>query len=456
MPRYGAAAPGGALRLADTSRINPDMLKRLKQRVAQTLRGVLGSDRAMAKQEEVVTGLNNQSNLIIHRVETLVQQIANVEKRVLGQIDWMDARSHRHGLLDAGVIKNFKPFAPAAIDVAPLLDIPWPRAPLDGENPISAIMTGPGFQACADFFEKSPASERSLLGAHSQALIYSVVRNQEPEHVFEIGSFRTGTSEAIARALHANGGGTLHTVDPFGIESVPALIAQWPQQLQDRVRYYPATSMTFFMQMQTEDTHPDLVLVDGNHDYEFAAFDIASAARQIKPGGLVFVDNISQAGPFFAAIDFLAQNPGWRQYGNPAERYRKDFALDPLRTDIAKTDFAVLQAPRSLVLGERPVTPGQQPWRGGTVRAVEVAVAEPASPGTLHCQVVLRGFGARLSETASEAVIELHGDTQGAIQIPLRRALPRSADYTSMTTEIWLTWQGTRPLRLNGPPVVVE
>ena len=58
-----------------------------------------------------------------------------------------------------------------------------------------------------------------------------------------------------------------------------------------------------------------MIFVDGNHDYEFALFDILSAARALEPGGLIVIDNISQPGPYFALLEFLAKNPGWRQWG---------------------------------------------------------------------------------------------------------------------------------------------
>ena len=37
----------------------------------------------------------------------------------------------------------------------------------------------------------------------------------------------------------------------------------------------------------------DLVYVDGGHDYEIAAADIANAARVAKPGGLIVVDDLA-------------------------------------------------------------------------------------------------------------------------------------------------------------------
>ena len=38
------------------------------------------------------------------------------------------------------------------------------------------------------------------------------------------------TSEAICRALYANGAGLLHTVDPYGAEIVPPILRSWPRE----------------------------------------------------------------------------------------------------------------------------------------------------------------------------------------------------------------------------------
>ena len=60
----------------------------------------------------------------------------------------------------------------------------------------------------------------------------AIIRNLRPDHVFEIGSYKAGTTEALCRALQANGHGLLHTVDPFRGDYIAATIAHWPTELQ--------------------------------------------------------------------------------------------------------------------------------------------------------------------------------------------------------------------------------
>src|SRR5262249_49282855 len=149
------------------------------------------------------------------------------------------------------------------------------------------------------------------------------------------------------------------------------IIACWPDELQAHVRFYPVDSMGFFaaQAVQRQD-RPGLVFVDGNHDFEFAQFDILSSARLIEPGGFIFVDNISQPGPFWAALDFLKSSANWREIGGSAGPYRPQFPYDRARTAIVNTDFCVLRAPTLFAVGPRPVTTGEQWWQESEVKGL--------------------------------------------------------------------------------------
>ena len=224
-----------------------------------------------------------------------------------------------------------KPLSPSepAIAVAPLNDIPFARINLGAiENPTPLIARSPEFAETKRYFRDAPSAARSLLNESSQALLYTVIRNLQPDHVVEIGTYKGGTSETLCRALHANGHGTLHTLSPFDAELFAANSQWWPEELQRVVQYYPMTSMEFFIVSDTMKLAFDLVLVDGNHDYEFANFDIQSAARRLTPGGFIFIDNVSQAGPFLAATEFLAAHPDWIDCGVRPLNTAREHAFD--------------------------------------------------------------------------------------------------------------------------------
>lgn len=111
------------------------------------------------------------------------------------------------------------------------------------------------------------------------------------------------------------------------------------------------------------------------------------------PGGYIFVDNVAQPGPFFAACDFLLANPGWRELGRAAMDCDRDKAFDRHRTAINNTDFMVLRAPVMHGVGERPVNIERLRWWSRKVSGVRLELVPPDRPGILNVQVVLRGFG---------------------------------------------------------------
>lgn len=338
------------------------------------------------------------------------------------------------------------------LEVKPVADIAFPRLDLaTGDDPIAAISQSTEFGEATAFFADNPVAARSLIPPQAQAILYCLIRNQRPDHVFEIGSYKAGTTEALARALYANGRGLAHTVDPFRGDYVAASLKCWPPELFRHVRLHSMDSMAFYKDMERQGVHPGIVLVDGNHDYEFAAFDIACGARAITPGGYIFVDNIAQPGPFFAARDFLLANPDWRELGGAAAGYDRGKAFDRYRRTILWTDFMVLRAPMRHSVGERPFNTGRIRWGAGKVTGVRLKLVPPAAPGTITVQVVLRGFGTVPAETIGEAGVAVMPDTE-ELAVTLAEPAVLDGSFVYYTVEPWLIWQGTQPLQLRAEP----
>src|SRR5215475_11331199 len=136
------------------------------------------------------------------------------------------------------------------LDVAPIKDIAWPSIDLAKcDDPILAVLSSTEFELATRFFADNPASQRSLVSPQAQALLYSILRNLRPDHVFEIGSYKAGTTEALCRALHANGHGLIHTVDPFRADYITATIRHWPRELTGHVQVHSVSSMDFYMEI---------------------------------------------------------------------------------------------------------------------------------------------------------------------------------------------------------------
>jgi predicted O-methyltransferase YrrM len=340
------------------------------------------------------------------------------------------------------------------ITVKPIADIPCPMIDLAAsDDPVAAIMAAPEFGAARAFFADNPVTTRSLETPVAHALLYCVVRNLRPDHIFEIGTYRAGTTEAICRALQANGHGTAHSVDPFTGDYAEAVLKHWPPALLRHVRLYPTNSMTFYAEMRRQKINPGLVFVDGEHDYEYALFDIGCAARALTPRGFLFIDNIDQAGPFLAARDFQAVNPAWRELGSALRDYDPEKAFDPHRNMIANTDFIALRAPSAYFIDERPRDFGVIRTQDNRIAGLRLRAAAPRQPGKLIVQAVLRGFdsGPKI-ETMVEATIELRPGAAEQISVafdPPPR-LPEGLAY--YTVEPWLIWRGGEPLQLLQAP----
>jgi predicted O-methyltransferase YrrM len=337
---------------------------------------------------------------------------------------------------------------------APLTDVPAPSIDFTAhDDPLPAILQDPRYRQAVDYFTRNASVARSLLSLDAQALLYILVRNLRPDHVIEIGVFKGATTEAIARALHANGHGTVDAVDPFRTEYIAAIFAQWPAALADRVKFHPRDSVQFFDELRHGDIHPSIALVDGNHEYPFAAFDIESAARILVRGGFIFVDNVTQPGPFFAVRDFLDRNPGWIECGGSTTGYDKSKAFDPARSRIPGTDVIILRAPQRLTISHRVWSTGQKRTSARRVSGVTISLAEPSGRGDLHVQLILRGFGARLAEIVDGTSTALK-DASDRIEVPLAQSLALTGEYTVATIELCLIWDGDRPLTLAGAPEV--
>jgi predicted O-methyltransferase YrrM len=303
----------------------------------------------------------------------------------------------------------------------------------------------------------------SFLSGRSRTVLYSLIRLLRPKVVAEVGTLFAGTAEAMARALWENGGGILHTTDPYGADRCPAIIETWPRELQEITRYYALNSMDFFLALDRERVTLDMTLVDGNHDFEFALFDLQMSARLLRPGGTIIMDNAEQSGPFRAARMFLGSHPGWREIGNALATYDRFKPFDLTRASIPGTSFIVLQAPDYHSIGPGPHSWGQKPVECSQVQNLVLHLSAQKTAGLLFYQAILRGFAdgnRRAEELKADGQIRL--ETNGeptAIVHPLAerlefRDMPANAAFTMEIELSWQADQGSTHLALSGIPTV--
>jgi predicted O-methyltransferase YrrM len=421
-------------------------------------RAMRNSDSSAQSLAEILAGIANQSDLLNRKLEAVVAGLNRIDGRLRSQSRLMEQLIGPH---DKSVPLGYVPeedIAKYPVAVAPICDIPYPIIDLAALlDPLPAISSSLEFAAASEFFLHNAAATRSLVSALSNALLYALVRNLQPEHVVEIGTYMAGTSEAICRALERNGKGVLHTTDPFA-ERAPAVLSQWPSELRRHIRFYALDSVLFFSEIINQrDTRADLVFVDGNHEYEFAAFDIACAARILRPGGFIVVDNVSQAGPFGAAQDFLALNPQYTECRVTNHAYDATKAFDRDRSNIPGTDLIVVRGPANYAVGDRPVTFGEFQLRSTGFSEIVVLLGDQVCDGTLHVQGVLRGFsdGQEPIEQVSSSSRTLSARDAGA-ELKIELPMDVGSGFDIARVEIWLTWTGAVALLIRQPPSVVS
>src|SRR5215208_4767824 len=339
-----------------------------------------------------------------------------------------------------------------SIEIVSTVPPPFPKVDLaQVGDPVPTICGSPEFSEALIYFENDPIKQRALVSPHVHDLVYSVVRNLNPQHVIEIGVYKCATTEAIARALAAGNVGTIHAVAPFRPAYISEILSRWPHELFKRVRLHAADSVTFFATLGMPKIEPSLVFVDGNHDYEFAYFDICSAARVLSPGGFIVVDNIAQPGPALAIQDFVAWNPGWFECGGSLPDVVRAYARD--RTHIANTDAAILRSPVDVVVNRRPRSFGQTKRASSALSRLDLDVRRVPVDGLLHAQVIIRGFGETLVERISESSELLRGGDAGRKTLKFDNVSPIDGTFRHYTEEICLSWQSDAPLRLSAKPV---
>jgi predicted O-methyltransferase YrrM len=329
--------------------------------------------------------------------------------------------------------------------------------PITAET-LQAFQATETYSNLSTYFRNYPL--RSVMSDGSRAVLYSLIQMLRPQVVAEIGTAFAGTTEVLARALWESGGGILHTTDPFGADRCPGIIGSWPRELQEITRYYRLSSMDFFLALDHQRVALDMVLVDGNHDYEFALFDLLMSARLLRPGGIIFMDDSEQSGPFYAARAFLAENRAWKEIGKAVASYDRFRPFEgATRSSVPDTSFVVLQAPKYLSIDGVPRSSGQLRTELPVVKALSLDLPAQVSSGTLFCQVFLRAFADSnrdIQELQSLESIRL--DLRGGPQsFPLKLSkplhMPSKYEKVPLTYEIDLSWQADDP---TSPPLFIS
>lgn len=206
-------------------------------------------------------------------------------------------------------------------------------------------------EKCESVFNHYP--EQSLLSGKSRAILYSLTRFLKPNHVLEIGTYRAGSSEIIVRAMLQNSKGILTTIDPFGQERIPSILATWTPSFKNHINFLPLSSMDCFIKLG-DNYRFEIIFVDGDHSYEHALYDLQMAMRYVTPGGVVIMDNAEQTGVYWAVKSLLSVYPDWCELGSSLAKHDIRNPYDTMTSSIPGTSFLILQAPDRIFVHQHP------------------------------------------------------------------------------------------------------
>jgi predicted O-methyltransferase YrrM len=320
---------------------------------------------------------------------------------------------------------------------------------------LGAWLSSEAFRRVQSFYYHYPP--QSLQSDEARALLHHLIVMRRPERVLEIGTWHARTTEGMARALWEAGRGQIDTIDPFGGERCPPIIATFPPELQALITFRAENSAAYFDRAMSSNVYYDLVLVDGNHEFEYALFDLLCAARLMRPGGLIVMDNIEQVGPRLATKSFLERNPDWRDVADVVRHIDIAAPLAVPPPAFPDTKFYVLEAPPYYVVREQPHIFGPADVDRAEVEGIELELAAPAQ-GNLHVLVYARTFGLpepeelRCEQSLVLDLAQLPAD--GCMRIPLNQPLRTAFPQSGLPrrVEISLAFTGSSGLALRAAP----
>lgn len=142
----------------------------------------------------------------------------------------------------------------------------------------------------------------------------------KPTTIIEVGTWKGASTVHMGSICKKLGLNTkIYTIDTFAptaaYPDVPSnLFEQFLSnvihaQLQDMITPLKMTSDEAFMFLNRNDVRAQLIYLDGNHEYEFVARDIANFRHLVIPGGVLFGDDyIGWPGVIQAVDEYRARH----------------------------------------------------------------------------------------------------------------------------------------------------
>jgi len=177
--------------------------------------------------------------------------------------------------------------------------------------------------------ETTPDLIGAAVSPGDRKALYRLVRNFGPRRVLEVGTHVGMSTYHLAKALEANGGGEITTVDvrdvnsetgawrKVGLRKPPSRIVE-SLGLVDMVRFVVAPTAKF---LETDTGPYDLIFLDGDHSAAAVYDEVIASLGMLNPRGLIILhdffpggirlfDNLEVIhGPYLAYDRLRRENP---------------------------------------------------------------------------------------------------------------------------------------------------
>jgi len=137
-------------------------------------------------------------------------------------------------------------------------------------------------------------------------LLYGLVRALKPTVALEIGTYKGFSALCIAKALHENENGLLHTVD----HDSRFISRGIPDSLLCRIRHHKMNSASReFQDLLAELKAVDFAFIDGNHSYSYCDRDFKAVYPWVSEGGIIALHDSDKPGVRQVVNEISGQYP---------------------------------------------------------------------------------------------------------------------------------------------------
>lgn len=312
---------------------------------------------------------------------------------------------------------------------------------------------------------REPSRVGQVTEGQTQFALAQLVRLLAPARVLEIGTFFADTAHVIAATMAEIGAGHLTTIDPFGADRVPEIIAGWPQKLRDCVTFRPDNSMSFFLYLDEyqhvgrgKDAPFELIFVDGHHSFDYAFFDLLRSSLFLRPGGVLVVDNVEQPGPAGAVRFFLDRHTHWQLFQAGGDAHCRGLNFHPT------ANSAIILAPDGIEIGPLPYRVDLYGLPVSEIAKLRVKVRR-RGPGTLRVVVnfysrppdyAVTGIGEQGRIGVSEQRLQAgEAEMLAFMYDPPLKLSPQPRDQIAAQIELSFMPEGQQNLLVDSDPVIV-